>query len=108
VLVSRSRQVALLCEKPCPAWVWPWLPRFLRIAGCLRSNEQVLVLESMGALVAMRSAAAPASGSRTRFALRGRLRHEFVPGAFVRFRARSIREAMDFAQLKANAAGRNS
>lgn len=38
--------------------------------------------------------------SRTQFALHGSLRVEFQPGAFARFRARSRREATDFAFLK--------
>jgi hypothetical protein len=89
VIESDDQDVLLLTgrETPLPAWVL----RILGRAGVLRAGEEPCVETALSA------------AARHRLAMRGRVRAEYLRGAFAGFRSRALREAADFAVLKARA-----
>ncbi len=103
VVASKSGKVALLQEKPIPAWARGWFLRLLRWAGHIRAGEDAAAMSFTGAPLVLLPVQGEESGAliaRAQFALHGTLRVEYRPGSFALFRARSRREATDFAFLK--------
>lgn len=105
VAATDQSDVLLLAGRPVPVPGWPairsenagpesgpwpvWLLRLLRWAGYVRHGEEPC------------AEAALTFAARHRLAATGRVRAEFVVGVFAGFRSRVLREAADFAALKA-------
>jgi len=105
VAATDQSDVLLLTGKPVPVPGWTrrrtapaglgsgplpgWLLRPMRWAGYLRAGEEP------------HTEAALSFAARQRLAVTGRPRAEFVSGVFAGFRSRVLREAADFAALKA-------
>ena len=105
VVASKSGKVALLQTKPLPAWARSGVLRLLRWAGYLKAGEDSIYMSLTGTPVALLPARDRAGLfiPRAQFALHGTLRVEYKQGCFALFRARSQREATDFAFLKSRA-----
>ena len=95
IVASRSEGVLLLSAgNPSPLIVpGAYLVRLLFWAGYLKTGDRVL------------SAGDLSSAVRARLAASGTVRAEFVTGAYARFRYSLLREASDFALIRARAIG---